>query len=81
MLAPKLTYKTCSQVAQYSRSIYLHPLPTTLLVRSASHVKNHDAATLILTQAHRIDLSFGSGYDGSQLNLYEHDATYSNTSQ
>ena len=55
-------------------------MTTTLRLESASYIKNHDAATLQLTEAQHITTSSGYSYDGSQRNLNEHDAFYSNSS-
>ena len=62
-------------------SLQLNPVPTTLLLRSASHVENHDAAALQLNETQQIYTSSACAYNGSQRNLYEHDAAYSNPSQ
>ena len=46
MIDSNLTYEPWSQVAQYLSPLQLHPVPTMLLLRRASHVEFHDVATL-----------------------------------
>ena len=47
-------YEPCTEAAQYPSSLHMYPAPTTLLLGSASHVENNDAATLQTTQVQHL---------------------------